>query len=132
MQKCSGMALIIIFVAFLLIGCSQAAITEFTQTKNGIVAVFNMSPVSPTMMEPTILSLHLTDADSVPLEGAQVTYDLTMPGMSMPPNQPDALEINPGVYTADAAFTMSGDWRVAMTVFYNGETTTFIFDISIK
>lgn len=123
---------ILIVLAFALFGCGQTTIPEFTQTKDGITSVFGMSPASPAMMEPTSLSLTLTDANGQALEGAQVSYDLTMPGMTMPPNQPHASDKGQGLYLADTTFTMSGDWRAEVTVIYNGKTTIFTFDFSIK
>jgi hypothetical protein len=110
----------------------QGAAQEFTQAQNGITAVFSMSPDSPVAMEPVTLSLKLTDASGKAIEAAQVAYDLTMPGMTMPPNQPQATDKGGGVYQTDTTFTMSGDWRVEAAVTYNGTTTPFIFDISVK
>ena len=110
----------------------QHAVQEFTQTQNGITAVFSISPDSPTAMEPVTLSLKLTDASGKAIEGAQVAYDFTMPGMTMPPNQPQATDKRGGVYQADTAFSMSGDWRAEATIAYNGKTVPFTFDFSVK
>ena len=84
------------------------------------------------MMEPVTLSLSLTDLNGQAIESAQVAFDLTMPGMSMPPNQPQASDKGGGLYIAESTFTMSGDWRAQAAVILNGETTTFIFDFAIK
>jgi hypothetical protein len=84
------------------------------------------------MMEPVRLSLSLTDASGQAIESAQVAYDLTMPGMSMPPSRPQASNEGNGLYVAETTFTMSGDWRAEATVTYNAETTTFTFDFLIK
>lgn len=125
-------SLVWVALAFFLFGCVQTKTSEFTQTQNGITAVFSMSPDSPTMMEPVTLSLALTDTNGQVIEDAQVTYDLTMPGMTMPPNQPHASDEGNGLYKAGATFTMTGDWRAEATVDFSGETITYIFDFSIK
>ena len=125
-------SLVLVVLIFFLFGCGQAETQEFTQTQNGITADFSMSPASPTMMEPVTLSLSLTDINGQALEGEQVSYDLTMPGMTMPPNQLQASDHGQGLYLADATFTMSGNWRAEANVTYNGETTIISFDFSVK
>lgn len=132
MKKIFYSSLVLVALAFSLFGCGQAKTKELTQSQNGITAVFSMSPASPSMMEPVTLLFSLTDANGKVIEGAQVAYDLTMPGMAMPPNQPQATDEGSGHYNADAIFTMSGDWRAEATVTYNGETTIFAFDFSIN
>ena len=132
MKKIFLSPLALIILTFILAGCGQATIPEFTQTQNGITAVFSMSPDLPAAMEPVTLSLKLTDASRKAIEGAQVAYDLTMPGMTMPPNQPQATDKGGGVYQVNTAFSMSGDWRAKATITYNGETIPFTFDFSVK
>lgn len=110
----------------------QHVAQEFTQAHNGITAVFSMLPDSPAAMEPVTLSLKLADVSGKAIEGAQVAYNLTMPGMTMLPNQPQATSKEGGFYQADTAFTMSGNWRVEATVTYNGETSLFDFDFPVK
>jgi len=84
------------------------------------------------MMEPVALSLSLTGPGGETIKGAQVFYDLTMPGMVMPPNQPQAREEGQGVYLAKATFTMAGEWRVEATVSYGKQMATFAFDLSVE
>jgi hypothetical protein len=132
MKKIFLSLLALVILTFILTGCGQTAIPEFTQTQNSITAVFSMSPDLPAAMVPVTLSLKLTDASGKAIEGAQVAYDLTMPGMTMPPNQPQTTDKGRGVYQADAAFTMSGDWRVEAAVTYNSEIIPFTFDFSVK
>jgi hypothetical protein len=125
-------SLIWVALGFSLFSCVQTKTSEYTQTQNGITAVFSMSPETPTMMESVTLSLALTDISGQVIEGAQVTYDLTMPGMTMPPNQPQASEKGNGFYKANTTFTMAGDWRAEIAVDYGGETITFTFNFTIK
>jgi hypothetical protein len=132
MKKNILILLVLVAMAFYCSGCQQKEPQEFTQTQGGITATFTMKPASPGMMEPVRLSLSLTDASGQAIESAQVAYDLTMPGMSMPPNRPQASNEGNGLYVAETTFTMSGDWRAEATVTYNAETTTFTFDFLIK
>ena len=132
MKKNFLSSLVWVALAFFLFGCVQTKTSEFTQTRNGITAIFSTSPDSPTMMEPVTLSLALTDTNGQAIEDAQVTYDLTMPGMTMPPTRPQASDEANGLYKAGATFTMAGDWRAEATVDYGGETITFTFVFSIK
>jgi hypothetical protein len=132
MKKYLFSLFVLAILIFPLSGCGQATTNEFTQTRGGITAVLSMTPDVPAMMEPVLLSLKLTDAKGKSIEGAQVAYDLTMPGMTMPPNQPQASDKGNGLYEEQTTFTMSGDWRAEVTVTYNGETTLFTFDFSVK
>jgi nitrogen fixation protein FixH len=124
--------LVPIIAIFSLFGCGQKDFQTFTKTQDGITATFSISPASPVAMESVTLSLSLTDANGKVIEGAQVAYDLTMPGMTMPPNQPQVTAQGEGEFLADAILTMSGDWRAEVTVAYDGKTTTFSFDFSVK
>ncbi len=84
------------------------------------------------MMKPVTLSLTLTDSKGNAIEGADVAYDLTMPGMTMPPNHPQATDKGKGLYQVDTTFTMSGDWHAEAAVTYKGVTTPFTFDFSVQ
>jgi hypothetical protein len=132
MKKKLLMLLALVALMFYASGCQGQEPQEFTQSQNGITAAFTMEPASPGVMEPVTLSLSLTDASSQAIESAQVAYDLTMPGMRMPPNQPQATYQGGGLYIAETTFSMSGDWRAQAAVTLNSGTTTFTFDFSIK
>jgi hypothetical protein len=132
MKKYIFSLFVLAILIFLLFGCGQATTNEFTQTRSGITAVFSMSPDAPATMEPVRLVLTLTDANDKAIDGSLVTYDLTMPGMSMPPNRPQATGKGKGLYEAQTIFTMSGDWRAEVTVTYKDEMIPFTFDFSVK
>jgi hypothetical protein len=122
----------LVIALLLLSGCTGETNQEFSQTQNEITAEFHMSPASPVAMEPVTFSLNLSDPSGQAIEGAQVSYDLTMPGMMMPPNQPTAAAEGGGLYTSNAIFTMSGAWKVEAIVTYEGGTTIFPFEFSVK
>lgn len=132
MKKFAARVLVGALLALALGSCQGNSSQSYTQNKDGIVALFQLAPSSPVMMEPVSLSLSLTGSGGEPIEEAQVSYDLTMPGMTMPPNKPQARDEGRGVYMADATFTMAGEWRAQAVVIYGGETTTFTFDFSVQ
>jgi hypothetical protein len=123
---------VLAILAISIVGCKQESSQGFTQSRDGMVAVFEMSPASPVMMEPVTLSLSLTGPGGEAIEGAQVSYELTMPGMTMPPNKPQASDEGQGVYRAEATFTMAGEWRAQALIVYSGTTTIFTFDFSVE
>lgn len=55
--------------------------------------------------------------DGLPLEGAEVRFDLTMPEMEMPLNRFDAVAVpgQPGRYRGEGSFTMGGLWQIEAT-----------------
>ncbi len=84
-------------------------------------------------MRETTLTLALHDTEGNRIRGASVNYDLTMPGMTMPANQPEASETENGTYEAQALFTMEGDWRCRVDVtLAAGDSLEFAFNVSTK
>lgn len=136
MNQNRGKSLALLVLALLLVvfirQSKEKTAAEATDTRDGVTAVFSTTPASPKAMEPVTASLTLTDANGRALEGATMTFDLTMPGMIMPPNQPEAVEKSPGLYSVDTTFTMSGNWRAAAIITRNDQTTLFNFDFRVK
>jgi nitrogen fixation protein FixH len=83
-------------------------------------------------MQEVTLELTLRDAQGQPMSGATVQLDLTMPGMQMPANQPQALDVGHGVYRARAIFTMAGEWQVRADVTHGSEREEFTFPLRTK
>ncbi|MCB9453034.1 MAG: FixH family protein [Anaerolineaceae bacterium] len=122
-----------------IIGCGQNGAESvdsplvLEQIDSGITAQLTVSQNPVSVMEETVLTLALHDADGQPVQAAVVHYDLTMPGMTMPPNQLDANEQADGVYTAQAIFTMAGDWRCNVAVTLSDNTpVAFAFDLKAQ
>jgi hypothetical protein len=124
--------LAVIVLGALLSSCGKSASKEFTQTSDGVTAVLDISPFPPQVMEPATLLLTLTGDPGQSLDNVPVLFDLSMPGMKMPANQPVPTSEGNGVYSCDAVFTMSGDWQIEIKVGQSGEIAVFDFDISIK
>ena len=75
------------------------------------------------------LTLH---SDGKPVTDADVTLDLSMPAMEMPDNRPTVIEIEDGLYRAEAIFTMRGVWRIQVDVNRTDSHATFTFDLMTK
>ena len=67
-------------------------------------------------MKPLHLSVALVDASGRPLAGRAVTFDLSMPSMTMAPNRPSVSAAGDGVYEATTLLSMAGEWRLIVDV----------------
>lgn len=132
MRRLSTCVVVLALAGLVLVSCKGETKQGFSQENNDLVAVLDMVPYPPVAMDPTSLGLSLTGSNGEAIEGAQVAYDLTMPGMTMPPNNPQAQEQGRGKYLAEVVFTMAGEWRAQAIVEAEGETTTFTFEFSVK
>ena len=124
--------LFLLFLFVMLTACTQSNIGALTQTNNDITGTLNFDPDPVEVMTPVTLSLQLADSSGKAIDGAQVSYDLTMPAMPMAPNQPQASLQGNGVYIAETTFSMSGDWQAAVTIEKDGQTSTLTFDFKVK
>jgi hypothetical protein len=108
-----------------------ASSAPLVQTESDLSATLEITPDPPPVMQDTTLLLTLRDADGNLVSGASVMFDLTMPAMEMPENQPTATEEEDGIYRADTVFTMSGEWQIdaEVTVEETREVFTFLIDI---
>jgi nitrogen fixation protein FixH len=127
-------AFILLALIFLLsfAACSQKGSGAMTQTADGITGVLTLDPDPPETMIPVTFSLELSDENGQPVENADVSYDLTMPAMKMPPNKPSADEQQNGLYQTRTTLSMAGDWQAEASINLNGKITTLIFDFKVK
>lgn len=63
-------------------------------------------------MNPTDITLTLSDKDNKPVENAEIEADLSMPDMEMPENKVILKHTSGGVYKGTAIFTMKGNWLI--------------------
>jgi hypothetical protein len=80
-------------------------------------------------MGDTMLELALRDVQGQPVPGADVRFDLTMLGMGMPPNRPQATDAGEGLYWAQTIFTMAGEWQIRVQVSHQHATEEFAFHL---
>lgn len=110
-----------------LVSCSSnTSPLQATQTAGALSVSLNVDPYPPVPMQDALLELRLFDSKGQPISGANVSLDLTMPGMQMPMNRPKVAESGGGVYQAKTLFTMAGKWQIQVVVSYAGKSETFI------
>jgi len=125
--------LIVIGISLMSVACSDSpADSSFTQTQDDLSARLVINPYPPSVMQATTLELLLQDTNGNSVSGVDVQFDLTMPAMEMPENQPVVIEGEGGNYKAEALFTMGGEWQIDATVERAGETTLFTFMINLN
>lgn len=122
-----------ILVSLVLNACgATASPAAYMQTSGSLSASLQVLPFPPAPMEDTTLELTLRDSGQRPVSGATVAFDLTMPAMEMPTNRPAVTEAEPGVYRANAVFTMAGEWHIRVDVSYQGQDEEFLFPLHTR
>ena len=101
------------------------------QKVGDMVVILAINPYPATMRQPTEFSVTLKDANGQAINDAQISLDLTMPSMWMPPNKPALNFIADGKYSATGRFTMRGWWRVEVIVARGGQTQSAFFDLGL-
>lgn len=86
----------------------------------------------PALVGQTEAVIALTDANGQPITGATLAIKGDMSHAGMQPVLADALEETPGVYRAQFAWTMAGDWIVTVTATLpDGTVAEQQFDLSV-
>lgn len=67
-----------------------------------------------------------------PVEGANVTADLLMPGMDMGTTHVPMQDMGHGNYRGTGSFSMGGDWNVVVSAVKAGTTGKTTFHISVE
>lgn len=89
-------------------------------------------PAVPRALDPTLFTVHVTDARGGALSGAHVTADLSMPGMEMPPNSLVLMPTGPGTYQGQGRFSMPDRWAVTVTVQGKSTHTATAFPVLVR
>jgi YtkA-like len=132
MVKPATLVLSIVLLAGLTACGGTATPPAFTRQAGPWSATLEVEPYPPEAMKAATLELAVTDEAGQPISGAAVAFDLTMPGMEMPVNRPQAAEQGDGIYQAAAMFTMAGPWRLAASVSSADHSETFTFDLRTR
>ena len=96
-----------------------------------MIVVLTINPYPASMRQPTEFAVTLKDASGKALDDAEISLDLTMPSMWMPPNSPALQFVSDGKYSATGQFTMRGWWRVEVVITRNGQTQSAFFDLGL-
>lgn len=103
-----------------------------SSSKDGkISALLDISQKPIKKLVPVDLKLTLKKGNNG-VRNADITLDLTMPGMEMPKNIINLKESLAGIYSGQAMFTMSGDWRIYAKAKFDGQSQDMYFDIKVQ
>ena len=94
--------------------------------------LLTFSPAAPRALDATTFIVHTVGSDKRPVVNAQMTADLTMPGMQMPPSRVSLTPAAPGIYTGQGRFSMPGQWAVTVSGADEGRRTQAVFPITVR
>jgi hypothetical protein len=88
-----------------------------------------LSPYPPASFQNGDFNITLTDDKGQAVSDAKISVDLTMPGMWMPPNKPEAQNVGNGKYHASAFWTMRDMWQIEVIIQRGGSKQSAFFDV---
>jgi hypothetical protein len=88
-----------------------------------------LSPYPPASFQNGNFDITLTDDKGQAVTDAQISLDLTMPGMWMPPSKPVAQNVGNGKYHATAFWTMRDMWQIEVIIQRGGAKQSAFFDV---
>ncbi len=97
------------------------------QTVAGLTITLERT-AEPKLNQTQAFTIRLTDVQNMPVDGADVYLDLAMPADPMGTNRPIATAQGAGVYTAQSAFIMAGDWAITVVATVDGTEHRAVFD----
>lgn len=122
--------------AIAIAGCGSVAEPRdpavYEGTGQGVKGRLTLTPEPALAMKPVRLTVALFEANGRPLTDGAVTFDLSMPAMTMPPNRPTVSPAGDGVYEATTMLTMTGEWRLVVEIDGPGKPVTVPFTFSAR
>lgn len=97
-------------------GALATAACRSTATPRAAVEITSRLEPSPARVGPFTVALSVKDARAEPVRGATLRIEGHMAHPGMTPVLATAIEHAPGVYRADATFSMPGDWTLLALV----------------
>lgn len=91
-----------------------------------------VQPNPPKYNQDTTFRVSLKDSAGRPVEGASVSADLVMPGMSMGENKVALADLGGGNYEGVGRFPMGGDHQVVINAYKAGATAKVIFNVTVE
>lgn len=113
-------------------GCAPHAAPRAEVRNPKLTLTLDTTPRLPASLDPTVLTVRVTDAGKKPVRGAIVTLQLDMPAMPMGRNEVMARETQAGTYVGTGRFTMAGAWRVTVTAVKGTERATQVFPVKAR
>ena len=106
------------FLAFSCVGVLIFAALLHTQSP--AVMRVQLDQQHPVASGFTMLELHLTDSQGLPIEQAQVLPNARMTNMSMATNQIHVESLGHGTYLAQLQLDMAGPWEISIEAHADG------------
>lgn len=100
-----------------------------TQKVGDLNVTLALSPYPPTSFQNGSFDITLIDDKGQAVTDAQISLNLTMPGMWMPPNEPNAQAVGNGKYHAVAFWTMRGLWQIEVIITRGNQKLSAFFDV---
>lgn len=100
-----------------------------TQKVGNLNVTLAISPYPPASFQNGSFDITLTDDTGQAVTDAQISLDMTMPGMWMPPSKPSAQAVGSGKYHAAAFWTMRGLWRIEVIIQRGSSKQSAFFDV---
>ncbi len=114
-------------------GCAPHPAAPPVEARNPkLNLALGMTPRPATSLDPTALTVRVTDAAGRPVSGAAVTLRLDMPAMPMGDNAVTTHETTAGTYAGTGRFTMAGAWRVTAAAAKGPERAAQTFPVEVK
>ncbi len=91
-----------------------------------------MTPRPVTSLDPTVLTVRVTDSAGKPVSGADIILHLDMPAMPMGDNAVAVRETASGRYAGTGRFTMAGEWRVTAAAVKGSGRAVRVFPVEVR
>ncbi len=113
-------------------GCANSAAPIPVPSNAQWHMTLTLTPATPRQLDPTRMTVQISDNGGRPVSGAAVAISLVMPAMDMGQNQVKASAGAAGVYTAAGRFTMPGQWRATAQAGKGGLHQTQSFPVTVQ
>ncbi len=124
-----GISLIAMAGSVLVAGCGQTSGTSHTVGhktamlgSSGIKMTLSYQPSPPVSLKTVHTQVTLMASNGKPVTDAQVTMQLIMLEMTMPPRQIHLKNDGKGHYSGHSIFLMAGPWRMMTDITVKGKT----------
>ena len=115
------------------VGCAPRPTAPPAEARNpNLKLALGMPPRPVTSLDPTALTVRVTDAAGTPISGAALTLHLDMPAMPMGENVVAMRETAAGRYVGTGRFTMAGAWRVTALAVKGQERAAQVFPVEVR
>ena len=113
------------FWLFLTAICASVLIFAATiSVYKAVPMLAHIDQVSTVSAHSTVVRLHLTDSEGMPIDEASIISHTSMAAMPMGPQQAGVRSLGQGIYLAWVDFSMTGTWKIDIIARANGFAST--------